>query len=91
MIDSNIFKKPMAAELTNKRIQARKKRRLTYDCMGAIVKGAVVVCKEGHHFMSLGRGKGGGKGEGLPLLAVLRGRSSGACQRCRDFNQETTE
>jgi hypothetical protein len=55
MIDSKIFKNPMAAELTKKRIQARKKRTLTYDCMGAIVKGSAVVCKEGHRFPQVGR------------------------------------
>jgi hypothetical protein len=87
--DSNAFKNPMAAELTKNRIQARRKRRLTYDCMSAIVKGAVVVCKEGHKFLQMGRR--GGQGQGLSLLSVLRGRSSGVCQNCHDFDQEITE
>jgi hypothetical protein len=88
-VDSNTFKNPMAAELIKKRIQARRKRRLTYDCMSAIVKGAVVVCKEGHKFLQMGRR--GGQGQGLSLLSVLRGRSSGVCQNCRDFDEERTE
>jgi hypothetical protein len=85
--DSNAFKNPMAAELTKNRIQARRKRRLTYDCMSAIVKGAEVLCKEGHKFLAVGRRHG----NGLSLLSVLSGRSSKVCQTCRDFDQETTE
>jgi hypothetical protein len=86
--DSNAFKNPMAAELTKNRIKARQKRRLTYDCMSAIVKGAAVLCKEGHQFLQIGRKP---KGNGLSLLSVLNGRSSSVCQNCRDCNQETTE
>ena len=85
--DSDTFKNPMAAELIKKRIQARRKRRLTYDCMSAVVKGVVVLCKEGHRFPQVGRSQG----NGLSLLSVLRGRSSSVCQNCRDFDQETTE
>jgi hypothetical protein len=86
-VDSNTFKYPMAADLIQKRIQARKKRRLTYDCMSGIVKGAIVVCKEGHSFPQVGRSEG----QGLSLLSVISGRSSRVCQNCRDFDQETTE
>ena len=88
MVDRKTFKNPMAAELTKNRIQARQKRRLTYDCMSAIVKGSAVLCKEGHKFLAVGRKP---KGNGLSLLSVLNGRSSGACQNCRDFDQETAE
>jgi hypothetical protein len=91
MIDSKMFKNPMAAELTKERIQARTKRRLTYDCMSAIVKGSAVVCKEGHRFPQVGRSKGQGQDQGWGLLSVLRGRSSSVCQNCHDFDEETTE
>ena len=86
--DRDTFKNPMAAELIKNRIQARQKRRLTYDCMSAVVKGSAVLCKEGHKFLAVGRKA---KGTGLSLLFVLRGRSSSVCQNCRDFDEETTE
>jgi len=87
-VDSQIFRNPMAAELTNNRIKARQKRRITYDCMSAIVKGSAVLCKEGHKFLQIGRKP---KRNGLSLLSVLSGRSSSICQNCRDFDEETTE
>jgi hypothetical protein len=59
--------------------------------MNAIVKaasdGELVVCKEGHQFIKLGRQEG----EGFPLYSVLKGRSSSICQQCGDFDQEITE
>ena len=85
--DNETFIKPMSAKLTQARIQARRKRRLTYDCMSAIVKGIVVVCKKGHRFPQVGRTHA----NGLSLLSVLRGRSSSVCQRCKDYDEETTE
>jgi len=87
MKQDDLFLNPMAAELTKYRIRARKKRRLTYDCMKAIVQGDIVVCKKKHRFMKVGRQIK----EGFPLLAVLRGRSSSVCQRCKDYDEETTE
>lgn len=76
-----------AGWMASLRIKARRKRRLTYDCMNAIVKGDVVLCKEGHHFMTVGRQQK----EGFPLFAVLKGRSSSVCQNCKDYNGEENE
>jgi hypothetical protein len=91
MVGEHVFQRRTAANLTTLRIQARQKRRLTYDCMSAIVKagsdGELVVCKEGHQFPKLGRQER----EGFPLHSVLEGRSSSICQHCGDFDQETTE
>lgn len=70
------------------RIRARKSgKRLTYDCMGAVVQRDRVVCKFGHEV------KGGGtpKYPSMPLLSVLKGISSKACQHCPDYDGETDE
>lgn len=86
-LSTNIFQEPTAAELTAKRIQARQKRRLTYDCMNAITDGVSVVCKKGHKFKSMGmRNK-----EGMSLLSILRGMSSSECRTCQDCDGETNE
>lgn len=81
------FKEPGSLELRRSRIQARRKRRLTYDCMGAIVKGDSVVCKFGHAFKSIASRSR----EGMSILSVLRGRSSSVCQNCSDYDGETQE
>lgn len=74
------FKEPGALELTRLRIKARRKRRLTYDCLGAMVQGKRVTCRKGHKFKGV-----------LSLLALLRGRSSSVCQNCEDYDGETDE
>ena len=86
-LDNKLFENPAAEWITSLRIKARRKRRLTYDCMNGIVKGDRVICKKGHVFRKVGRQEE----EGFPLFAVLKGRSSSICQKCPDFNQETTE
>lgn len=87
MIDNKLFQKPVATKLVNMRIHARRKRRLTYDCMKTIVKGDSVACKKGHSFKKVGRRQK----EGLSLPSVLRGMSSSVCQKCKDYDEETTE
>jgi hypothetical protein len=83
-----LFQEPWVSELTRRRIQARRKRRLTYDCMNATVRpGELVRCKQGHQFPKLAHSQV----EGLGLRSVLSGRSSSICQKCKDFDQETTE
>jgi len=93
-IDKKLFQEPLATRLAEMRIKARrrlnvfrKRKRLTYDCMKAIVKGDSVVCKKRHKFKMVGRRKK----EGLSLLSVLRGMSSSVCQKCKDYDGETTE
>jgi len=81
-LDNAYFYPHKAQELANLRREARCKRRLTYDCMNAIVQGNTVICRNGHQFK-------GNKGMGL--LAVLRGRSSSQCQKCTDYDEETSE
>jgi len=85
-LEQTYFEVGKAEELTTLRIWARGKRRLTYDCMNAVVQGKEAVCKLGHEF-KVGRSKGIGMG----LLSVLRGRSSSKCQKCTDFDCEMTE
>ena len=87
MIASRVFEEPIASELTASRIGARSKRRLTYDCMNAIVAGDRVKCQRGYAFKVPGRGAS----TGLSLLSVLRGRCSQVCQRCKDYDGEETE
>ena len=91
-LSNKTFQEPIADELTKRRIRRRitgrrRKIRLTYDCMSAIVVGDSVVCKWGHKFKRVGlRGK-----EGMSLLSILRGMSSSVCQTCKDYNGETDE
>lgn len=87
MIDSRLFQAPAANALTRLRLQTRRKRRITYDCMNAIVKGDIVVCKKGHIFKPWGRGTK----PGIGVLTILRGMSSSACRNCEDYDEETDE
>jgi len=64
------FEEPLATQMEAKRDEARRKRRITYDCFNAVVKGDKVVCAQG------------GFASPIPLLTVLRGRSSAICQKC---------
>ena len=86
-IPESWFRGKKAEELTHERIRARKTRRLTYDCMNAVVTGDSVICKAGHWL----KGSGNRKKPGLQILSVLRGRSSSICQTCRDYDKETHE
>lgn len=76
-----------AVALAEKREEARGKRRLTYDCLNAIVKGQKVVCRKGYQFKTIGKNEKGT----LPLTIVLTGRSSSVCQTCPDYNPELTQ
>ena len=86
-LSSKTFKEPVAAELTAKRIQARRNRRLTYDCMNATTDGVSVLCKKGHAFKKMG----GRVKAGMGLLAILKGWSSSECLKCADYDGETNE
>ena len=87
MISDTWFKRPKVDELTILRIKARRRRRLTYDCMNAVVAGSTVVCKRGHTFKVMGKRKI----PGLPVIGVLGGMSSSVCRNCEDFDGEETE
>jgi hypothetical protein len=86
-MNADIFRADKASKLAHMRVKARRNRnvhgspkRLTYDCLSAIVKGDEVVCKEGHQFKAT-----------MFLLTVLKGISSSVCQKCKDYNGETVE
>jgi len=83
----SFFHGAKAEKLALERIKARKTRRLTYDCMNAVVTGDSVICKAGHWL----KGSGNRKKPGLQILSVLRGRSSSICQACPDYDKETNE
>lgn len=83
----NLFQEPTATQLAEMRIHARQKRRLTYDCMNAIVQGDGVVCKKEHEFKPISNRRN----KGIALLTVLRGTSSSTCQKCRDYDGEEHE
>jgi hypothetical protein len=70
---SRYFDEPLATQLEIKREEARKRRRITYDCFHAVFNGGV-RCARGH----LKRR--------IPLLTVLRGRSTAACVKCADYD-----
>jgi len=86
MISDMWFKRPKVNELTILRREARR-RRLTYDCMNAVVQGNTVVCKRGHPFKVMGKRKS----PGLPVIGVLGGMSSCECRKCEDYDGEETE
>lgn len=65
---------PLAGHLEAKRNAARTKRRITYDCFHAVCNGGGVRCTR-EHFK-----------RGIPLLTVLRGRSTSACVKCADYD-----
>ena len=71
---SRYFEEPLASQLEAKRDEARGKRRITYDCFNAVVKGNVVACARG------------GFAHSIPLITVLRGMSSAVCARCPDYD-----
>lgn len=68
------FEEPLATQLEIKREEARKKRRITYDCFNAILSDGQVKCAQGHFRHS------------IPLLTVLRGRSTAVCVKCADYD-----
>jgi len=75
------FTEPRASELAKRRIEARKKRRLTYDCLSAIVDGERVKCNIGRHIGHAADGS-------MNLVSVLSGRSAKVCQGCKDHNAD---
>jgi len=72
--ESGYFEEPLASQLEAKRYAARAKRRITYDCFHAVLVDGVVICDKGHF------------PQPIPLLTVLRGRSTAACARCREYD-----
>lgn len=86
-IGEGIFQEPNASKLAQMRIQKRRLRRITYDCMNSSIHGDIVICKEGHVFKRIGLKKA----PGLSVLSVLKGISSSVCKSCQDYDEETTE
>jgi len=72
--DCRYFDEPLASQLEAKRDHARAKRRITYDCFNAVVRDGQVNCVRGHLSNS------------VPLLTVLRGRSTAVCVKCADYD-----
>lgn len=72
--ESRYFEEPLASQLEAKRDMARTKRRITYDCFNAVVRDGQVSCPRGHLANS------------VPLLTILRGRSTKVCVKCADYD-----
>ena len=68
------FREPFASQMELKRDQTRTKRRITYDCFHAVVSDGAVRCARGYLSHS------------IPLLTVLRGRSTAVCMKCADYD-----
>ena len=81
MGNNYIFNEPEASELAKQRIEAHKKRRITYDCLHAIVDSDKVKCNKGN---DIGTAKDGS----MDLVSVLRGRSAKVCQNCKDYDAD---
>ena len=73
------FEEPIVTELEQLRSEARKKRRITFDCFHSKVFGEYVQCAKGHPLRV---------SQSLTTLAVLRGASSGECKECPDYDDE---
>ena len=72
--ESRYFEEPLASQLEAKRDMARTKRRITYDCFSAVVRDGQVSCAR-EHFTNP-----------IPLLSVLRGRSTALCVKCTGYD-----
>jgi hypothetical protein len=72
--ESRYFEEPLASQLEAKRDLARTRRRITYDCFNAVVMDGRVRCARGHLTNS------------IPLITVLRGRSTAVCVNCADYD-----
>ena len=72
--ENRYFEEPLASQLEVKRDQARTNRRITYDCFHAVFSNGGVRCVR-EHFPNC-----------IPLLTVLRGRSTAVCVRCADYD-----
>ena len=72
--DNRYFEEPLASQFEAKRNTARTKRRITYDCFNAVVTDGRVRCVRGR------------LADSIPLLTVLRGRSTAVCVKCADYD-----
>jgi hypothetical protein len=72
--ENRYFEEPLASQLEAKRNAARAKRHITYDCFNAVVMDGRVKCLRGRLVDS------------IPLLTVLRGRSTAMCVNCADYD-----
>ena len=72
--ENRYFEEPLASQLEVKRDLSRTKRRITYDCFHAVFSDGGVGCARGHFVHS------------IPLLTVLRGRSTAVCVKCADYD-----
>lgn len=78
----DVFALPASKQLEDMRATRRKKRRITYDCMNAVVQGSKVGCKAGQQ---ISKGSGDGR---ATLIAVLRGGSSMTCKTCPYYDPD---
>ena len=72
--ENRYFEEPLASQLEAKRNAARAKRHITYDCFNAVVTDGRVRCVRGR------------LADSIPLLTVLRGRSTAVCVKCADYD-----
>lgn len=72
--NGSYFDEPLASQLETKRSMARTRRRITYDCFNAVLSDGEVRCTREHFVHS------------IPLIAVLRGRSTAVCVKCSDYD-----
>lgn len=78
-VDKRWYEGALADTLEKLREEARRKRRLVYDCDKAQVFGQRVVCSKG---LPLSSAKDGG----VPLARVLAGVTTAKCQNCRHWH-----
>jgi len=72
--ENRYFEEPLASQLEAKRDLARTKRRITYDCFNAVFSDGGVRCAREHFVHS------------IPLITVLRGRSTAVCVKCAGYD-----
>ena len=76
MINSNLFKEPLATNLELSRDICRKHGRITYDCFNCICKGDRAECNKSHVLA---------KSKGMLLKSVLKGVSGVSCKTCQEY------
>ncbi len=81
-VPASVWDKPDALDKLEVTRDTKRKKgsRLTFDCFNAVTNGERVTCKHAHVF----RPKSS-RDSSMPVLAILRGVTAGACRSCPDF------
>ena len=86
----NPFQEPRATALMTCRMMERKRHKIVYDCLNAVVNPTDptrVICRLGYEMKWPGRHQR----PGVPLESVLGGGTCKQCKKCDARSEETDE